>query len=215
MVNKKIETIIFDVDGTLSDEISWFKLTDGLGTSAETHAQILAEFKSGKLSYTKAKRKLILLWQSTGNANKPYMEEMFRSWRLKENAHETINYLKRSYRVCLISGAVDLYVKVVAEKLGIVDWYANTELIWDENENLIDFHYFADQAQKKLEHLNEYIAKHGLDKRKCAVIGDGDSDIVLFRELSYGIAVNKNPYPELETLAAKTVSKLNQLKEIF
>lgn len=212
---KKIETIIFDVDGTLSDEISWLKLTDGLGASAETHVQIFAEFKSGKLSYPEAKRKLILLWQSTGNANKLYMEKMFRSWMLKEDAHETINYLKRSYRVCLMSGAVDLYVKIVAEKLGIVDWYANTELIWDDSGNLIDFHYFADQAQKKLEHLNEYVAKHGLDKRKCAIVGDGDSDIALFRELSYGIAVNKDPYPELETLADKTVSKLSQLKEIF
>ena len=91
MRNKEVETIIFDVDGTLSDEISWLKLTDGLGASSETHAQIFAEFKSGKLSYPEAKHELILLWQNTGNANKPYMEEMFRSWRLKEDAHETID----------------------------------------------------------------------------------------------------------------------------
>ena len=215
MRDKEVETIIFDVDGTLSDEISWLKLTDGLGASSETHAQIFAEFKSGKLSYPEAKHKLILLWQSTGNANKPYMEEMFRSWRLKEDAHETIDYLKRSYRVCLMSGAVDLYVKVVAEKLGIVDWYANTEIVWDEGENLVDFHYFADQSQKKLEHFNDYVAKYGLDISKCAVVGDGDSDIALFRKLPYGIAVNKDPYPELETLATKTVSRLSQLREIF
>lgn len=76
------------------------------------------------------------------------MEEMFRSWELKEDAREVISYLKRSYRVCLISGSVDLYVGVVAEKLGIVDWYANTEIVWDESGNLVDFHYFADQSQK-------------------------------------------------------------------
>ena len=114
-----------------------------------------------------------------------------------------------------MSGAVDLYVRVVAEKLGIVDWYANTELVWDIEGNLIDFHYFADQSQKKLEHLREYVTKYGLDINRCAVVGDGDSDIALFRELPYGIAVNKNPYPELEALATKTVSRLSQLKEIF
>ena len=83
MRNNEVETIIFDVDGTLSDEISWLKLTEGLGASSETHAQIFAEFKAGELSYPEANNQLILSWQSTGNATKPYMEEMFRSWRLK------------------------------------------------------------------------------------------------------------------------------------
>lgn len=215
MLKKEIETIIFDVDGTLTEEVSWLKITEGLGAPPEKHAQIFSDFKAGKLSYPEAKGQLISLWQSTGNANKPYMEKMFRSWGLKQDAEETVDYLKKAYRVCLMSGAVDLYVQIVAEKLGIEDWYANTQLIWDEQGNLIDFHYFADQAQKKLDHLSEYLAKHGLDKRKCAVVGDGDSDIALFRELPYGIAVNKEPYPELEELAFRTVSDLSNLKNIF
>lgn len=215
MKSKEVETIIFDVDGTLSDEVSWLKLTDGLGASSKTHKQIFAKFKSGKLSYSKAKHKLILLWQNTKNANKPYMKKMFHSWRLKEDAHEIINYLKRSYRICLISGAVDLYIRVVAEKLGVVDWYANTELVWDESGNLVDFHYFTNQSQKKIKHLNKYVAKYDLDINRCAVVGDGDSDIALFKKLPYGIAVNKNSYPELEILATKTVSRLSQLKDFF
>lgn len=210
-----IDAIIFDVDGTLSDEVSWLKITEGLGASPEKHAQIFADFKAGKLSYSEAKRQLISLWQSMGNANKPYMEKMFHSWRLKEDAQDTIDHLKKTYRICLMSGAVDLYVQIVAEKLGIRDWYANTKLVWDEDGNLIDFQYFPDQAQKKLEHLEEYITKYGLDKQKCAVIGDGDSDIALFRELPYGIAVNKESYPELEELAFRTVSDLSDLKNIF
>lgn len=114
-----------------------------------------------------------------------------------------------------MSGAVDLYVQVVAKKLGVTDWYANTELVWNDEGNLIDFNYYVDQAEKKLEQFNTYLAKNNLDKNRCAVVGDGDSDIALFRELSFSIAVNKEPHLELEKLASKTVKNLSQLKEIF
>ena len=216
MLKGIIEVIIFDVDGTLSEEVSWLKLTHGLGASVEKHSQVFADFKAGKLSYSKAKKRLIKIWQSTGKTNKNFMEHMFESWKLKPDAQETIDYLKNaSYKLCLISGAVDLYVQVVARKLGIKDWYANTTLVWDNNGNLVDVHYHADQAQKKLDHFHEYNEKFGIDKKKCAVIGDGDSDIVLFRELPYGIAVNKKPYPELEQLAYRSVHQLSDLRELF
>lgn len=214
-MRKKIDTIILDVDGTLSEEISWFKLTQGLGASREEHVLIFDRFEQSLLSYPEAKRRLIQLWQNTGNANRNYMEKIFRSWSLKKDAEETVDYLKKAYRLCLISGAVDLYVQIVAEKLGVVDWYANTELIWNENGELVDFNYEADQAGKKLQQFGEFMEKHQIAKDKCAVVGDGDSDIALFRELRYGIAVNKNPCPELESLAFKTIKELAELKKIF
>lgn len=215
MKNKRVKTIIFDIDGTLSDNISWLELTEGLGASPKTLLHLLTKLRSGKLRYNEAKNKVVTLWKNTGNANRPYMKKMFNSWKLKKDAYSTIDYLKKSYRICLISGSVDLYVKSVADKLGIIDWYANTELIWDNNDNLIDINYFPNQSQKKLEQFRSFITKYSLDINKCAVVGDGDSDIELFKELPYGFAINKNPYPELEALAIKNISNLSQLKEIF
>jgi HAD superfamily phosphoserine phosphatase-like hydrolase len=214
-MSKEVEAIILDVDGTLSEEISWLKITQGLGAPPTTHADIFAQFKQGKLSYPQAKEKLIRLWQNTGNANRDFMEKMFRSWDLKKDAPEIVDYLKRAYRLCLISGAVDLYVQIVAEKLGVADWYANTELIWNKKGELIDFNYDADQAGKKLRQFQEFSKHYGIPKEKCAVVGDGDTDIILFRELPCGIAVNKNPCPELEALAHQTVKELSELKQIF
>ena len=57
----KVKTIILDVDGTLSEEISWWKLTQGLGASVEKHSEIFERFKSGLLSYKKARIKLVNL----------------------------------------------------------------------------------------------------------------------------------------------------------
>ncbi len=215
LMNKKIDTVILDVDGTLSEDISWLKLTEGLGVSSEKHSEIFNQFRKGLLTYPEAKKQLIELWQSSGNANKDYMENMFKSWKLKEGAEDIVCYLEKSYRVCIISGAVDLYVKVVAKKLGVSVWYANTELVWDNRGNLVDFHYFADQAAKKLEQFRLYIKKNRLDRTRCAIVGDGDSDIALFRELKYGIAVNAKPHPELESLAYKRLKNIQELKDIF
>lgn len=212
---QKISTIFFDIDKTLTDEISWLKLTDGLGASVQKHTEIFDKFKANKLSYSIAKQKLIKLWQKTGKANKSYIEKMFRSWKLKSDAREIIDYLKKSYQLCIISGSVDLYVQTVAEKLGISDWYANAELVWDKKGNLIDFNYSRDQARKKLEHLNEYIARYDLNKNECAVVGDGENDVELFKKLPFGIAVNKNSEHELKNIATKNISELKQLKEIF
>lgn len=210
-----ITTIILDVDGTLTDDVSWLPLTAGLGADPKIHEKIFDDFKAGKHSYSDAKKQLIKLWQNTGNANKGFMKSMFQSWKLKCDTRETIDYLKKSYRLCLISGAVDLYIKIVAKKLGISDWYANTELIWDNKGNLVDFNYFADQAQKKLEQFNKFAKKYNLDKEECVIVGDGDSDLVLFRELKHGIAVNKDPNPDLESLSSKRISKLIELKNLL
>lgn len=215
MLKGKVETLIFDIDGTLHPEISWLKLTEGLGANKEEHASIFDRFTKNEIDYPTAKGQLVKLWQSSGNANKVYMEAMFRSWTLADGAEEVIEKLRSDYNICLISGAVDLYVETVAKKLRVRDWYANTKLIWDEMGSLIDFDYFRDQAQKKLEHFEEYVKKKGLDKNKCCVIGNGDSDIVLFKTLPYGIAIDNDLNPEVKTLAFRTLSKVSQLTEIF
>lgn len=149
MMINNIKVIIFDVDGTLSDDISWLKITECLGADPKIHTQIFDRMKKGELSYPDAKKQLIDLWQKTGNANKLFMKNMFSDWNLKDDSVETIKYLSEKYRICLMSGAVDFYVETVAQKLEIRDWFANTELIWDSKNNLIDFNYFIDQSAKK------------------------------------------------------------------
>lgn len=60
-----------------------------------------------------------------------------------------------------------------------------------------------------------FIKENNYLKEDCAVVGDGDSDISLFRELSFSVAINKEPNKELELLASKQVKNLSDLKEIF
>lgn len=211
---ENIKAVIFDVDGTLTNEVSWLNITQGLGADPLEHKRIFDDMRAGVTTYPQAKALLIALWQSTGNANRSFIQEMFDFWTLKHDAEETTEYLKQKYHVCLMSGAVDLYIATVARKLGIKDWYANTELIWDEQGNLIDFNYYVDQAGKKVEHFEQFAKQYGYSKEECIAIGDGDSDLLLFKTIK-GIAVNAEPYPELEKLAFKKINHLGELKRLL
>lgn len=201
-----IKAVIFDVDGTLSDQISWLNVTSGLGADPLEHKRIFDDMRAGRLDYPKAKSLLIALWQETGNSNKSFMTQMFNSWEVKHDAANVISYLMNKYHVCLMSGAVDLYVQSIAQRLGVKDWYANTRLIWDENDNLVDFDYNVNQAKKKAEQFLGFCILNNYSPEDCIAVGDGDSDIELFKQIK-GIAVNKEPYPELEAL--DTVPKVS------
>jgi HAD superfamily phosphoserine phosphatase-like hydrolase len=211
-----IKAIIFDIDGTLSSEVSWLKLTEGLGASVKKHLVIFDKYLKGDINYKKAKRDLIKLWQDTGNANDEYMMKMFDSWKLKDDAHEIISHLKEKYKIVLISGSLDLYVETVAEKLGIIDWYANTKIDWDRKGNLTDFHYFRNQALKKLIQFKEFKKTNNLKYNEFAIVGDGDTDLLLFKRIRFSVMVKKDkPHPELEKHAYKKIEKLTELKKIF
>ena len=216
MITSNIKAIIFDIDGTLHADISWLKLTEGLGASVEKHMEIFDNYLENKISYKIAKVSLIKLWQKTGNANKKYMADMFASWNLKPDAHATIDYLKNKYKVILISGSVDLYVQVVANKLGVKDWRANTTLDWDVKGNLTNFHYIRNQAAKKVNQFIKIKKSMKLKNDNFAVIGDGDSDVALFEKIKCSVMVEKEKaHPELEVLAYKKVNDLSDLKSMF
>jgi HAD superfamily phosphoserine phosphatase-like hydrolase len=217
-MNKKdlIKAILFDIDGTLSPDVSWLKLTEGLGASVEKHSEIFDKYLKNEIPYKKAKGDLIKLWQRTGNANKVYMARMFSSWKLKDDAHGVISYLRNRYKIILISGSLDLYVKTVAVKLGIDTWYANSKIDWDEKDDLVNFHYFRNQALKKLTQFRHFKKKYSLTNNNCAVVGDGDTDLFLFKRIEMSILVKKEkPHPELEPFTYKTIRKLSGLKKIF
>jgi FMN phosphatase YigB (HAD superfamily) len=56
---EKSKAVVFDIDGTLSPEISWLALTRDLGASVEQHIQIYQDYKEGRIDYEASKDQLI------------------------------------------------------------------------------------------------------------------------------------------------------------
>lgn len=184
----KIKAIILDLDQTITtDEASWLQFTRILGADPAVHTQIYERFKLGKLTYPEAKTQLLGLWQMTGKSNRHDIIEAFEKIQLRDGAQEAIEYLKDKYQLCIISGAIDLFVQTIAEKLTINTWYASTRLKFDTNDHLVDFDYKLSRGEDKLQFLDDFCIKHEINPDQCAAIGDGESDMPIFSKVALPI----------------------------
>ncbi len=201
---------VLDICGTLAPEDSWLALTRDMGTSVDRHLEIFHDYREGRITYPESQDQLIGLWRATGKASRSAMRAIFESWPLDSAALPLVEALRaHGYCPLIITGAVDLYAEVVAAKLGIADWYANTPLVFDEAENLVTYHYDLDQPGKKVRQLGEFCSKHGFDAKQAIAFGDGPNDIGLFEATGHGIWLETPKYDsQLRPLAWRTIEHL-------
>ncbi len=211
----KYKAAIFDIDGTLTPQVSWTAFTRDIGGSVAEHLAIYHDHLDGKIGLDESKARLLKMWQSTGKANKAHIVNAFGAWPVRPDAFPLIKWLKENgYRVCLITGSVGVYAKYMAEKLGADAYYANAELYFDANGELENFHYTTDQAEVKLRQFKEFCQQNNLRPGQCVPIGDSDNDIELFRITGNGILINEDEQVAEELLAAawQTVRSLQEVQ---
>jgi HAD superfamily phosphoserine phosphatase-like hydrolase len=211
-----IKAILFDIDNTLTYEVSWYLLTKKLGGDTETHRKIFNNMLEGKINYQDAKSQLIELWKKTGKCNKKHFIKIFSEVKLKEDVQEVVDFIKSmGLNICLITGSVDLYAETISKRLNVNDYYANTKLIWDKKDELIDFDYEKNQGEKKLKQLKEFCLKNNISISEIIVVGDDENDIELFKFTKQGVAVKSSNSHKIETHAWKIINKLSELKQII
>jgi HAD superfamily phosphoserine phosphatase-like hydrolase len=208
----KFKAVVFDIDGTLSPEVSWLALTRDLGASVAQHIKIYTDYKEGNTDYQTSKNRLLDLWHATGNANKTFFGRLFDSLPLDPNAKKVIQAAGAGRTVCLITGSMDMYAQTVAQKLGIEQWHANTTLHWDDHGSLADMDYELNQADRKLEQYTQFCQENTLELEDCLVLGDGENDEKLFKACKHGVLIGRDL--ENETYAWKRIVQLADFEQI-
>ena len=210
--NIQIKAVILDIDGTLTDEVSWLSFTKQLGADPRVHTRIFDEYKTGNITYPESRRQLIRLWNATGNASKKNIINCFYKISIRKPAISLVEYLRKSYKLCLISGSMDLYVKTVAKRLNIPNWYANTILKFDGNNNLYSYDYFDNQAKKKYEQFIEYTKRYAIKSEEVAVIGNSENDSIILEKSGLPILIITS---DTSTTPMNTVRiKIRELDEV-
>ncbi|OGY61125.1 MAG: hypothetical protein A3I33_01415 [Candidatus Colwellbacteria bacterium RIFCSPLOWO2_02_FULL_45_11] len=210
------KAVIFDLDGTLASLLSWNRITEGLGVSLKKHRDLYHELTDGSLSQEEADKALFDLWVSGGKATKENFLSIFREMPLRSGAKDTVSYLvNKGYKLCIITGAVNLYARYSADTLGIERWFANAEVAFDNNA-LTHFKSDMRQDEKKLEQFKQYLEEENLEAKDCVPVGDSWNDHKIFEATGNGIAI-KSGYedPELEKIAWKVINELPELKDIL
>ncbi|OGV97004.1 hypothetical protein A2W24_02685 [Microgenomates group bacterium RBG_16_45_19] len=214
--SRRFEVVGFDIDETFTPSISWQMMTKGMGASVDELIRLYEALKQGKMSLTAAQDALIRVWQASGNARKSFLTKLFMRHQIYPDSLPTVQYLqKKGYRVVIISGGVDLYVKTIARRLGVADSFPNTKLLW-EGDNLIGMEYELDQAGKKLRQFKAYLKRVGGSRDKSVFVGDSSNDRAVMEYTGHGVLVKTPAYEaEMEKVAWKVVDRVGELRKIL
>ncbi|MBM3209132.1 HAD-IB family phosphatase [Candidatus Shapirobacteria bacterium] len=211
----KIKLICFDVDGTLVDGISWLFLTRGLGCSSEEHIGIFNRAKCGEITFAEGERMLTRMYRDSGNATRVFIENLFARVRPRPEAKQLVSYLKKKgYLVYLISGAIDIYVRAIAKRLGADGYFANSSFDFDKSGVLEKIHYRDNQGEVKVEQLKQLIKARGIRMNEVVFVGDSENDIEIFEATKKGIAVSWAS-DNLKEVAWKIINSLGEIKKFL
>lgn len=215
-MNKKLKAVVFDIDGTLTNSISWLDMTRGLGASTDEHLSIFEDYIDGRISYPESKRLLLGLWAKTGNNSRQFILDMYGAWQFKHNAKTVIETIKgRGLRVCLITGSMDIFAESVSRYLGVEHYYANTDTTFDENGYLVDYSYVKDQGAKKLLQFQDFCASQSLESTDVMAVGNGKNDVKLFVATGRGVLVADSGNKDLVEKARWVIDDLAELVGII
>lgn len=213
---KKPKLIVCDVDKTLTSANTWFELTKALGGDIEQHFQFYKAYLNNEESLEVLSGKLLaMLEKSYGRKiHKEVLYDIFFRIPLKGEAYSTfIDLRELGYELILISSSMDMFIEIVANRLQIPHWYANSVFQFDENGYWIGFAYDKNESELKLKQLLEFIQKHGFAEDECIVLGDSKNDVELFKHFS-GVAVDTDDV-QLTSLAWKEIKFLPSLLQIL
>ena len=213
MVNK---LICFDVDGTLVEKkSSWLTMIESLGCPAEKVISIYEGAMKGEISFIQGEKQVADIFRASGKATREFIDHIFDDELLNPEVFDLMGWLKeKGYSIWLVSGAIDIRVAAVAEKIGADGFCASASLEFDEQGTLTKINYGGDQNPWKAEMVKKIARDHGILPQDMFFVGDGPNDVDAFILTGRGIAVR--PYDErLENVAWKKVSSLMEIKEII
>lgn len=210
---ENIKLVCFDLDKTLINQNSWYNLNLALGVTEEEDKKLFDEYYSGKLSYIEWTKRLLDIFLENKKASLETITKTLSNYSLDNKAREIVDYVKsKGYSVALISGSINILVELVANDLKIELASATNTFVFDENNNLKDIICLGDDKIAKLNVLEDYCQKLGIDLTECACVGDGDNDIELFLKTGHGITFKDS---KIMGEAWKVINSLEDLKEIF
>lgn len=208
-----IKLICFDLNETLIEENTWLNLNLAMGVTPEEDEEILRDFQTGVTTYEEGQNRLEEIYRTRGKANKDTVTKVAERYSFYDGAEEIVKYLKdKGYELALVSGSVDVLAKKVAQVLGIPRSAANNKFVFDENGKFLHIDALHEDADFKIEVVQEYCDELRIEPSQVAAVGDGINDIKLFEYTGNGITYRDR---DIAKYAWKLIDKLEDLKHIF
>ena len=185
----KLELVIFDMDGVLTDIISsWKYIHDYFNTSNERSVD---DYLKGRIDDMEFIRRDASLWTEDGKlVNREKLVKILSGVPLMKGAKDCITYLKNhNVKTAIVSAGLDILAKRVAKDLGI-DYVYSNGVKTDEEGRLNGVGILEVRLMHKDETVNKLSKQLKIPLEKIASVGNSCFDIPMFEITGFAIAFN-------------------------
>jgi phosphoserine phosphatase len=208
----KLELVIFDMDGVLTDIISsWKYIHDYFKTSNEKSVD---EYLKGNIDDAEFIRRDVELWSQNGiPVNKKELAEILLEVPLMKGAKKCLSNLKENnIKTAIVSAGLDILAEQVARKLDI-DFPMANGVKTDEEGRLNGPSIVGVQLMYKEYAVKTLSEQNNIPLQKIASVGNSCYDIPMLESSGLGIAFN--PDDDCIRKAADVTIESKDLSEII
>jgi len=209
---EKIELVVFDMDGVLTDIISsWKYIHDYFKTSNEKSVD---EYLRGRIDDMEFIRRDATLWKENGKpVTKDKLVEILSDVPLMKGAQVCISGLKKNdIKTAIISAGLDILAHRIAGELGI-DYILANGLETDEQGRLNGVGILGVRLMYKDLAVKTLAEQQNIPLERIASVGNSCLDIPMFESSGLGIAFN--PDDDCTRKAADVIVKDKDLSKIL
>ena len=204
-VNPYFKLVVFDLDGTLTQEPSiWKYIHLRLGKWYGFIEKYNAKFLAGEISYKGLCEFEANTWKGIR------VEELFeivKTVPFHPGVDELTNYLKqKGLKLSMVSSGLSLLSNWVHEKYGF-DYSVSNDLLHKNGvlTGKVKIQVYYDQ---KAEWVEMILKQFGVKPEEVIAIGDSKGDMDMFQMVGYSIAFNSS-YSELDQIASMCIQSRN------
>lgn len=211
MVSAGVDTVFFDLEGTLVRGSSWPALF-AAHDAAKERENLISRYVSGELSsYMDWSEEACKILRAKGMTKRSFYKVMGNA-SLTGGAEYLCKSLKvRGYRTGIITGGFEAMAQRIKSEFGM-DFYAAAccDLRFDGNGFFLGWSLNKCDYEGKVEQLRSLGKLHDIRPDRCAYVGDGEGDIDIMKAVAFPIAFN----PRIEAVrnAARVVEDVDLKK---
>ncbi|HEY9059907.1 MAG TPA: HAD family phosphatase [Pseudobacteroides sp.] len=205
----KIKLVCFDLDDTLIREIHSVMLPCILNGKEKEHSLIQEQEEKGVIDYISADylRAELLLGLEESKIAKSFLEIA----KPLKNIKSVVDALHNQTIKCIVITVGPKQVaKVVCDIWGFDGYYGSDYDVVQGVFNGKIINYI--RAEQKVACLQDFCANNNIKPEECIAVGDGSTDIPIFKYCGQSIAINSSP--EVKR-CAKYVVDTNDLTDIL
>ncbi len=208
-----MKLICFDIDGTLTNENSWFTLNTALGMLPERDVELHALYTKGDITYQQWTEAIASSYLRTEVPHTEIIENTFSQPKLVSDALLVIQELQhKGYKIVLISGSFDVYAQKVSDILSVQDAYACSNIVFDDEGYVVGIDNLGDESKAKRALLEKVALQYEVPITDCICVGDGPNDVDMFVATGKGITFTDSP---IKNEAWKVVDSLTEIVDIL